>query len=320
MSGDAEHMRKFEIRDVSAWPYERDEQLGTKHKHWLREPAAIGGRRWLFKFRQNEQTGDDWAERITAACAEALGLPHAIVELATWQQARGVIVLDFTNPARGDELRLGNNLLQEIDPAYAAASRSRAAEYSLERVFMTLERPPIVVSEQWALPARVATAADVFVGYLLLDALIANQDRNHQNWGVTQRPSGTTGQQVDLVPSFDHASSLGRSLCDEERTNRLSTRDRGYSIESFAHRAKSKFLLSSGGKQRVTTFAAFDWVRQRLPTAADAWLERLRRVDDSELAAIVHTVPDPIMSEPAKRFAIRLMQLNRITLLSSHHP
>ena len=52
--------------------------------------------------------------------------------------------------------------------------------------------------------------------YLLLDAVIGNVDRHHENWGIL-------GKDVDgsvkgrLAPTFDHASSLGRELLDTGR-------------------------------------------------------------------------------------------------------
>jgi serine/threonine protein kinase HipA of HipAB toxin-antitoxin module len=47
-------------------------------------------------------------------------------------------------------------------------------------------------------------ADDVFLGYLMLDAWIANLDRHHENWGLVLTKD-ITGH---LAPSYDHASSL----------------------------------------------------------------------------------------------------------------
>ena len=42
-----------------------------------------------------------------------------------------------------------------------------------------------------------------FVGYVLLDAWIANQDRHHENWGALRH-----GDELRLAPTFDHGASL----------------------------------------------------------------------------------------------------------------
>ena len=53
-----------------------------------------------------------------------------------------------------------------------------------------------------------ATAFDVFAGFVLLDAWIANQDRHDNNWSVLI--PGTWPRPATLLSgSYDHASSLG---------------------------------------------------------------------------------------------------------------
>ena len=48
----------------------------------------------------------------------------------------------------------------------------------------------------------------LFAGYLVLDAVIGNTDRHHENWGLLLRRT-ETGWKGQVAPSFDHASSLG---------------------------------------------------------------------------------------------------------------
>jgi hypothetical protein len=51
--------------------------------------------------------------------------------------------------------------------------------------------------------------------------------RHHQNWGLILSPDKKTY----LAPTFDHASSLGRNETDENREDRLATKDLGRSME-----------------------------------------------------------------------------------------
>ena len=75
------------------------------------------------------------------------------------------------------------------------------------------------------------SAWEVFVGYLVLDALIGNTDRHEENWAVIVSESGRY-----LAPTFDHASSLGFLLSDPQRLERMSSKDRNYPPEAFAER------------------------------------------------------------------------------------
>ena len=56
--------------------------------------------------------------------------------------------------------------------------------------------------------------------YLVLDAVIGNTDRHHENWGILRQRRGNVWYGF-VAPSFDHASSLGRELLDSRRDRLL---------------------------------------------------------------------------------------------------
>ncbi|WP_437782569.1 hypothetical protein [Sorangium sp. So ce1097] len=57
--------------------------------------------------------------------------------------------------------------------------------------------------------ADLVTAADWFRGYLMLDALVGNTDRHHENRAVLVR-TGQAERHAALAPSHDHASNPSR--------------------------------------------------------------------------------------------------------------
>jgi len=309
----------YQVIDASDWKAAGDEQLGTKKKKWLRDPRPIGlDHRWLFKYRQRPTTGDDWAERIVAAIADDLAIPHAAVELAVRDGEPGVISLDLTEEQNRGELVLGNDLLYERDPKYPRAKRTRrTTKYSLDAVIAVLQQDFIQRATLVMAPREITRALDVFIGYLLLDALVANQDRNHQNWGVLQLRDPGKKRVAELAPSFDHASSLARGILDNERTERLETHDVGYCVESYCHRATSLFVTTAAAERRMTTFEAFEHAGRLRPPARDAWIERLRQVGLDRLASRVAAVPDDRMSAVAKQFSNRMLECNRRKLLET---
>jgi hypothetical protein len=302
----------FQVIDVSDWKAAGDEQLGSKRKQWLRDPRPLGGgRRWLFKYRQRPTTGDDWAEKIVGAIAEDLGIPHATVELAVRDGEYGVLSLDLTVDHEAGELVLGNDLLFERDPTYPRRKRARStSKYSLDAVIRVLEQAFIRPAPLVMPPPGVESAVDVFVGYLMLDALVANLDRNHQNWGVLQRQESAEVRFAELSPTFDHASSLARGTLDDERTRRLETRDAGFSVDAYCARAISLFVTDPAPDRRLTTFEAFQHAGRGRPQARDAWRERLEVVGVGRLSSRVASVPDDRMSPIAKRFATRMLECN----------
>jgi hypothetical protein len=68
----------FPIISVDEFPPYREEDMGTKRKHWFVREEPLGTHRlyshWLFKHCQ-EGTGQDWAEKLACELAETVRLP-----------------------------------------------------------------------------------------------------------------------------------------------------------------------------------------------------------------------------------------------------
>lgn len=286
------------------------EQLGTKYKFWFRDKL---GRRCLFK-EGRPGTGENWAEKVCCELCTLLGIPHGHYELAVWKTHKGVVTPTFVPD--GSRLVFGNELLAEFVPDYHGERRVRARKHTLGRVMavMRLGGPRIEMPDGYARPPEIVNASGLFVGYLMLDALVGNQDRHDENWGLIWLPDG----RVTLAPSFDHASSLGRNERDEKRLDCLTTRDQGRSVERYVERARSA-LYDRTGEKALTTLEAFADAARLLPESSSAkayWLGRLVSVGVAELRSILDNVPPDEISGPAKAFALRMLEINRERLLN----
>lgn len=295
----------YAILDVSDWHLVADEPQGGKKKSWLLEPGTT--RHWLFK--DKAQGGDDWAERVAREIADALLLPCAMVELAKRDGTHGALSLDFTENRVLGDLVLGNDLLLEHDPLYPSSRQFRVTAHTVDKVLAVLSDTNIKVPPNQ--PSDVETAAHLFVGYLLLDALISNTDRHHENWGILRLPKPGEPLRACLAPSFDHAASLGQILTDEERQRRLETRDTGYGIPAYVRRARSALYQSAEDKRPLSLVAAFAHAGRHFPTAARYWQRSLAAVSPEALELFALRVPDEVASPLAKRFAASMLQHNQ---------
>ncbi len=202
------------VVDVSYWSKIRREDGGRDERKWwlAADPDAERSLWWLWKpvkptGRDNWRTNDA-AEVVAHHLARAIGLPSAPCRYAVRNGERGVISRNISPH------------LHEM--ASGAAWGADEEEYTVERVLAVLDRltgPP---------PAHAhLSAGQVFAGYLILDAWIANTDRHEENWAVVEPPQGTPY----LAPTFDHGSALGSGMTDEnrERRNRRSFCEQGRS-------------------------------------------------------------------------------------------
>ena len=208
----------YPVRQVLTSARFRDETMGTKEKFWCRDEKGL---HWLFKFAR-PRTGEHWSEKIAAEVGLALGVPCAHVELAECRGQPGSLTRSFVTKGWASLVH-GNELLQEVDASYPVVKLRGVTKHTVDAVLGLLSKVDAPTSSD----PRLVSAADIFMGYLLLDAVVVNSDRHHENWGVLQLAGGVRR----LAPSYDHASSLGRELLDADRQARLATRDARRSVE-----------------------------------------------------------------------------------------
>lgn len=290
--------------DVTDWVNLGEEQMGEAGKPWLEEPGSMD--KWLFKpVRMQDDPlgqfpqGGDWAEKVASDVAALIGLPAARVVLARRGGEVGALSRDITS---GGKLTLGNELLWAQDSSYPTKQVGRVPEYTLERILEALARVDV---QPFPCPdAPGQTAQTLFAGYLVLDALIANQDRHHGNWGIIENPS--RADPPVLAPSFDHGSSLGFQLRDEKKSAILTEDKLGQWVDRGLCRPMA-------GRPHLV------WLAKAAVLRADGraahWLERLAEVADSELETIVSMVPGPRMSHPSRRFCKAVLIANRRRLV-----
>uniref|UniRef100_UPI00405794BA phosphatidylinositol kinase n=1 Tax=Candidatus Electrothrix sp. TaxID=2170559 RepID=UPI00405794BA len=299
-------MGTYRIIEISDSIPELPEQLGTKKKFWFHLDNTL----YLFKIGR-PGTGENWSEKAAAELCKLLGLPCASYELATWKGNQGVLTpLLFPKDAH---LFHGNEVLTDIAPGYPVEKKFGNRDHTLNRIHALLLQESILPPLDWQPPDRaIKTAFDVFIGYLLLDTWIANQDRHHENWGLI-----TYQKYTYLSPTFDHAVSLGYNLRDCERKDRLTTRDKRRTVEYYAQRARSAIYESRNHKKPLHTLDAFIQAAQKRPRAAEVWLDRLCAVKQEDCRLIFNAFPDGYISSFGKDFALSLLRHNRERLLNS---
>ena len=281
------------------------EQLGTKAKFWYRDES---GQRMLFK-EGRPGTGENWAEKICCEICSRLDIPHAEYNLAVWRDKQGVVTPSFV--PEGSRLVLGNELLAKIIDDYGDGKRYQMRQHTVRTVMKVASVAALPLA--WTAPSLVNDAAGVFVGYLMLDALVGNQDRHDENWGLVW----VSDRGVFLAPTFDHASSLGRNETDQVRQEMLTSRDKGRSVETYVARAKSALFASPSNTKPMKTLEAFLEAAKIRPEAADYWTAKLAILKPDDFKSVLADVPDTVISAPAREFAQKMLEVNMQRILNT---
>lgn len=286
-----------------------EEAMGSKQKFWFRipeeglspeeGPLPEKGTVWLFKYPQ-PGTGQHWAEKIAAEIAEKLDILHARVEFAEFGGVQGSATESFAREGR--ELFHGNQVLAGQVLGYDTAKKFRQSSHTLGNIFASLQ-------SVYRRPERAAAAMVRIAEYLVLDALIGNTDRHHENWGilVKRTPRGMTGI---VAPSFDHASSLGRELRDDTPRKCRARILREGRIGAYAENAPGAIFWDAEDRRAVSPLELVRRAAPMYPGHFRRALASLDKLGRENLESIVGRVPDDWMSDTARRFAIELACYN----------
>lgn len=289
----------YPILPVAPGSVEDDEQLGSKRKFWFR----YGDKRWLFK-DPRPGTGEHWAEKIAAEVAGLIGLNAARVELAEIEGRPGSAGLSFIEDRQRQILIHGNELLGGLVTGYDKDKKFRQSDHTMENIILGMEA--VFPSGR-----RREVAALQLSGCVVLDALVGNTDRHHENWGILLHLLEPNKARAEIAPSFDHASSLGRELLDAERARRLKENRVAHYIEN----GRGGIFRSSADKHGLSPIATARRLAENYPAFFAPWRDRLAKVDAAQFSTIVNRVPDAWMSPEARRFAEEMLRISHRMLL-----
>lgn len=288
-----------------------DEQLGSKNKFWFEYDL----RQWLFKEARaistpagefQGMTGEDWAEKIVAEIAHVLNIRAARVELAVYQGKRGSASLNFI-PDPAYHLEHGNEVLAGRVLGYDSGKKQRQSDHTIDNIIRAIrkmfpeEKHSRYVLEQLAY-------------YLLLDALVCNTDRHHENWGLFWR-AAQRGELIndwdspeiiriyDVAPTFDHASSLGRELLDDRKQEILLANR----IESYVRRGRGGIYWNATDKHGTSPLQLVELTAAKHPEYFQPALLRLRQTPFDRIVATLDDVPSDLFSASSREFARLLL-------------
>jgi hypothetical protein len=188
-------------------------------------------------------------------------------------------------------------LLQSLVDDYDRRGRDRRG-HTIENVARVLDGVDPPADERCA----GLDGYGVFVGYLVLDALVAGQDRHSDNWSVIVMPDGSRR----LMHSYDHATSLGFNLTDVARQRTLAG-----GMDAWVRRGMANRFEGGRGVSLV------DWAVRAAAHAGDDvrlhWRAALGRLDVAAVAAVADRID--VVSEVTRTFVTEIVERNRGRLL-----
>ena len=287
-------MSEYPIIQVLPEAIVGDEGMGSKPKFWFRRD----GKRWLFK-EAREGTGEDWAEKVVAEVARVAAISAATVELAEFAGRRGCASLSFADPDKAETLIHGNEILAGFVLGYDPRKKFHQSDHTLDNIATAIRRMFPDKPHQDSVLTELAS-------YFVLDALVGNTDRHHENWGIVMqaaRKETAVEMTMQVAPSFDHASSLGRELLDDARSTMVAE-DR---IAVYVRRGRGAIFQDTADRRGLNPISLVELGMRSFPHYFLPPLQRLKTVPLEALQGAVSDVPLVRMTEPSKTFVKALI-------------
>ena len=275
------------------------EQMGSKNKRWVKLPND--SQPWLFKFSRESAgaiTGEHWAEKLAAEVAALLGVSHARVELARLGGQWGALCRKFDALASDDtELVHGNDLLAGQVTGYDRHKQRKQSDHTIGNVIRAM-------GELFSDDGARDQALTMLAGYLVLDALILNTDRHHENCGVLRRVDARQGVSYAIAPSFDHASSLARNEPPAKLAQWLAEPGRA---DWYAERGHGGLYWNERQARGANPLSLALDAAQKWPSYFQPWRAVIAQTSPETLAAVIDRMPGLAMPHESRLFAMALM-------------
>ena len=280
-------MADYPIIDLAQDAREDVEQLGSKPKFWVSRDDG----RWLFK-EARPNTGEDWSEKIAAELAKHLGIDAAEVELATYVDRRGCISKNFIRLARGEGLVHGNEMLGAMVAGYDKSKVMKQSDHTVDAIVSA-------ISDYLPRPVAVLNLMRL-AEYMVFDALIANTDRHHENWGMRWQMDPAAGEYpINVAPSYDHASSLGRE-CLDERCEKILHKN---GVGKYVKAGRGGVYWQSTDKHGANPLQLVQLASEKYPKYFAPALEKVCKLNEDEFLQMIRRIPTHRASDVSKRFA-----------------
>jgi len=297
-------MKNFKIIKINKEQKDSIEPLGTKEKFWFFHETI----NTLFKVGR-ANTGEDWVEVVVSEICSLLDIPHAEYSFATYEKLNGTVTPSFVPD--GGRLIHGNELLvkayKSIEMEYNQDTFYRLREYKLKEIHAILKNEKISPAFDVLKYNNIETAFDMFIGYLVLDCLVSNQDRHHENWGLI-----VYDKKVFLAPTYDHASGLGSKERDIKKKKRLSGNDPRVTVKKFVERAKTPFYDNN---KLLSTYESVELCAKIDKNMTLYWLSKIENLNLNAIRAIFTKVPTSFINDISSKFAIEMIKENKNRLL-----
>ncbi len=147
-----------------------------------------------------------------------------------------------------------------------------------------------------------------FIKIMVFDALVGEQDRHEENWGIEQ-----INGKYKISPLYDNGCNLLRNFKDELYADAYYT-----GIKDFdAYINKSKTIIyKEDNKKQYKHFELIKYLNDNYRDIVQLEIRNLNKLTDDTIKEIVEKIPDDLLTIIHKEYIIKYLRKRRDILLN----
>lgn len=246
------------------------------------------GNKAFFKYEGNGYlVSEACSEKMSYEIAKILGYDCARIELA--KDTNGTLgilnylFVDIGNTEHMDAISYLNKHSDERPIYYTISNIKKALDELDENLFRD------------------------FIKIMIFDALIGEQDRHEENWGIQR-----IGNQYKISPIYDNGDNLLRNFKDEVYAEEYYSGKKDF--DAYIQKSKT-IIYKEDHKKQYKHFELIEYLNQNYSTIVHQEILNLSKLTDKEIEKIVEMVPNELLTRMHKKYIINYLKKRRDILL-----
>lgn len=243
----------------------------------------------MFKYeREDYDCSEACSEKLAYEIAKILGYNCAKIELAVDNDNKiGVLNYYFSDRFNSSHTDIVAYLNKDV--------KERSNYYTISNIKSVLDDIDIDLFKD-------------FIKIMIFDALIGEQDRHEENWGITEKFG-----KYFISPLYDNGYSLLR-----EFRNIINAKKYYNGIKDFdAYIYRSQTIIyKEDNKSKYKHFELVKYLYDNYPQYVVSEIDNLKKLSDDIINELVNKVPDELLTNEHKKYIIMYLIKRRNILLN----
>ncbi|MEI3251502.1 MAG: HipA domain-containing protein [Candidatus Gastranaerophilaceae bacterium] len=243
----------------------------------------------MFKYEhENYECSEACSEKMAYEIAKVLGYKCAKIELAKDTENNiGVLNYLFSDREKSPHTDIVTYLNKE--------SNERSEYYTVSNIKKTLDEIDKSLFQG-------------FIRIMVFDALIGEQDRHEENWGITEKNG-----KYSISPLYDNGDSLLREFKNKDMLKKFQNGERDF--DAYINRSKT-LIYKEDKKKRYKHFELIDFLNKNYHEMVKTEIDNLNKLTDNDIDLIVNRIPSELLTNGQKEYIICYLRKRRDILLN----